>query len=340
MLESSPPYQYDNFVLAQQNISNINILFIGEFKLFQEVKKFAPKNWKMLQTDTINKANSGWLETNIIIDALIQDPIDLSRKEFSKIRIICCASTGSSHLKIPIDKSDTILVLTLKDIPKTLNKLTSASEFSFGLLIALAKNMLPAAKSVSKGFWSRTEFPGQILTGKTLGIIGYGRIGKNMANYAKSFGMKVIFFDPMVTYQSNLARRYNSIEKLVSNSDFVSLHVPYDPKTSVKPIITKEIFSKFKLGSYFINTSRGELIDDSGLISAIENGVIRGAAIDVLTNEPKIHENLLFKFSIQAPDKILITPHIAGYSVENVKIATLGILDYLKTKLDDITNAK
>lgn len=309
------------------------MLFIGDTEIYKEVKKNIPKAWHTYQINSLCESTIKQFDANVIFDASIRDVIDLNRKEFSQVRFVCCASTGSNHIKIPTEKSKQISIITLRDVPGILSNLTSAAEFSFGLLIALTRSLIPAALSVNSGTWRRTDFPGIILSGKKLGIIGYGRIGKSMAIYAKSFGINVGYYDPYIKTKQRGIRAYKTLEDLVSKSDFVSLHVPYDSSSSLNPLLTENIFFKFKPGSYFINTSRGELIDESGLISAFEAGIIKGAALDVLRNEPEVKKNLIFKYFKKSRANIIFTPHIGGYSPENVVIATIGILDFLKIEL-------
>lgn len=314
------------------------MLFIGAEDIYKDVKKNIPKVWKIYHVNSLENFENQRAGINVILDASIRDVIDLNRKEFSDVRFVCCASTGSNHIIIPPKKSGQISIITLRNVPDVLSQLTSAAELSFGLLIALARNLIPAVLSVSSGTWNRTDYPGMILSGKELGIIGFGRIGKSMAIYAKSFGMNVSYYDPYVKTKHRGIIVRKTLEDLVSKSDFITIHVPYDSASSLNPLLTKKIFLKFKPGSYFINTSRGELIDERGLISAFEAGIIKGAALDVLCNEPDIENNLIFKYFRKNGANILFTPHIGGYSLENVRIATIGILDFLKFKLRNKDN--
>jgi D-3-phosphoglycerate dehydrogenase len=160
-----------------------------------------------------------------------------------------------------------------------------------------------------------------------------GRIGQAMAKYAESFGMKINYYDPFKSGVKNY-EQFSSLEELVGVSDFISLHAPYTPSDKQLPIITKAIFRGFKIGSFFINTSRGELIDEAGLIFALQEGIIKGAAIDVIQGEPEIRQNILYKYKQSEQANIIFTPHIAGYSPENVKRATIGMLNFLVKKVE------
>lgn len=310
----------------------IKLLFIGPKVFFEEVRKNVPDSWSVNCVDSLNEFMGSSLEINVILDSSIRDVIDLNLLEFSKVQIVACASTGVNHIRLRADNSDNTKIYSLWDTPDTLKRLTSAAEFSFGLLLALAKRLIPATSTVQSGIWNRTEFPGVILKEKKLGLIGFGRIGSAMAMYAKSFGMEVGFYDPYIMDKPLEILEYDSIGNLVTNSDFISLHVPYVESGEI-PLITNHLFSLFKHGSYFINTSRGELIDEAGLIAGIDSGKISGAALDVLVGEPNISSNLIYKYAQKTGANVVFTPHIAGYSIENVKIATIGILSHLVSQL-------
>lgn len=318
------------------NLSNYplthKLLFIGPSDMHKSVKNFAPPSWEIISVNSLCEFLESPININYVLDASIKDTIDLNLKPFSEVKILACASTGTNHIKLPINNSRQVTVISLRDIPEVLNKLTSAAEFSFGLLIALVRNLVPAARSVESGVWSRSEFTGVILKGKKLGLIGFGRIGSSMAKYATSFGLETSYYDPHLRHKPSNFYEHKSIQSLVSDSDFISLHVPYDPNINTKPIITKEIFMRFKYGSFFINTSRGELIDEIGLIDSINSGSIKGAALDVVIGEPEITENAIYKYAKRSGKNIILTPHIAGNSIENIEIATTGILDFLVKK--------
>jgi phosphoglycerate dehydrogenase-like enzyme len=314
-------------MITQQVAADIRMLFIGPKNFFIDILSYVPKTWAVYCVESVSDYLELPRNVNIILDASIREVIDLSEKKFSDVNLIGCASTGTNHIKFSGRPTNTLKIISLRDIPEVLNKLTSAAEFSFGLLISLAKGLVPAVKSVESGVWNRSEFPGVILKDKKLGLIGLGRIGSAMANFAESFGMSAVYYDPYLTSQTTPAIKCNSIKSLVSESDFVSLHVPYDKNKQVEPILTEDIFASFKTGSFFINTSRGELIDEDGLIKALMSGRILGAALDVLHDEPNILNNSIYKFANQTGANVIFTPHIAGYSMENVRIATNAILN-------------
>ena len=307
----------------------LDLLFVGPSHLFDEIRLASPSHWKIRFVESIGEFKSNPESVSTILDASIREIIDLSSWEFDQVIHIACDSTGTNHIKINKMKSEFVKISSLRNIPEVLKNLTSAAEFSFGLLISLARQLVQASKSVELGEWNRSNFSGSILKGKYLGIIGLGRIGSAMSKYGKAFGMHVGFFDPLVSASQTEVQKYFELNELLAKSDFVSLHVPYLPDKSRSPILSKDHFSSFKQGSYFINTSRGELIDEFGLISELESGRILGAAVDVLSNEPDIKKNPLFLYSLKSKKNLIITPHIAGNSQENLRIAALGMLAYV-----------
>jgi len=314
--------------------SEISLLFIGRLDFYEEIRKKAPKTWKVTHKDSIKNFLNSPLEVNVILDASIREVIDLNLKEFSTVKYIACASTGTNHIKLNQNNLYDQNIFSLRDIPDFLSGLTSAAEFTFGILIAMAKQIIPAANSTKSEIWDRTKFPGAILKGKKLGLIGFGRIGQTMGSFAKGFNMEVAFYDPYIDNKPKKVLEYKSVESLVENSDFISVHIPYSPATHSTPFITSKIFSSFKPGSYFINTSRGEVIDETGLIAAMESGRIVGAALDVLVGEPEIANNVVYKYAKSSGANIIFTPHIAGYSIENLKSATTEMLLHLIDQIE------
>lgn len=151
---------------------------------------------------------------------------------------------------------------------------------------------------------------GEDIHGKTLGIAGFGRIGQAVAQRATGFGMKILYYDPVVQAQ-DAARRLNAssvdLNTLLRESDFVSVHTPLTPET--RHMIGKEQLDLMKDTAYLINTSRGAVIDEAVLASALKANRIRGAALDVFENEPEVYSDLL------QLDNAVITPHIASASV-------------------------
>jgi D-3-phosphoglycerate dehydrogenase len=239
---------------------------------------------------------------------------------FSKapeLKAVATNTTGVPHIDVERAAARGINVISLKDEKEFLDTITPTAELTMGLMINITRNMVPAMKSVLNGKWSRWEFGGQaMLSRMSLGIVGLGRLGKMVARYATAFGMKVLYYDHFITHELQWTyKRCESIEELVSDVDIVSVHIPMNKEN--RHLFNKGVFLKFKKGSYFINTARGEVVDSQALIEALEKGIIKGAALDVLDGEfePDFSNRVLSHPLVQyarTHDNLIITPHIAG----------------------------
>jgi len=192
----------------------------------------------------------------------------------------------------------------------------SVAQMVFALLLELCHHVQRHSDEVRAGKWSESDdfcfwsFPVIELANKTMGIIGFGRIGQQVANIADAMGMKIIAYNPQRNDQSQRANfRWVDLPELLSESDVVSLHCPLFEET--RGIINKESMKKMKNTALLINTSRGPLIVEQDLADALDNGIIAGAGLDVLSVEPPSKDNVLFKAK-----NCIITPHIAWATKE------------------------
>jgi phosphoglycerate dehydrogenase-like enzyme len=233
-----------------------------------------------------------------------------------KLKIISCATTGSDHIARDGLEQRGISVRTLKEDPDVLRNITPAAELSFALLMALARKLPAAAKHVHEGGWTREEFPGVMLRGRTLGLIGCGRIGGWMARYARAFDMGVIGYDPLLKNFPDTIRKV-ALTEVFPESDFVSIHVHLSPETT--GLVTKVLIDTMKPGAFLINTSRGAIVDESALLAALEAGRLAGAGLDVLEGEPNTSNHPLVRYA-RTHDNLLITPHIGGFSPDAVRV--------------------
>jgi len=188
----------------------------------------------------------------------------------------------------------------------------SVAELCIGLMLSLAR-MIPAANSDTKsGGWNRQMFVGTELYGKTLGIIGAGRIGCLTAKRAQSFGMKVIAYDPFINVDSVAFSELNGelvdLEELLNRADIVSCHVPATPQT--RGLLDRKRLQQMKGTALLINTSRGEIVNESDLVDALKNRTIAGAALDVRSGEPPAVDEL------EEFPNVVLTPHIAAFTHE------------------------
>ena len=209
----------------------------------------------------------------------------------------------------------------------------TVAEHTFALMLAIAHRIAEADRFSRDGkykAWGPELLLGTDVSGKTLGVLGLGRIGSRVAYHAvKGFGMKVLYYDPK--QNPDFEKEYSaiyvaSVDELLPQCDFVSIHVPL--LDSTRHLINEERFNKMKPSAYLINTSRGPIINEIALATALKNGIIRGAAIDVFENEPEITPEL------KELDNIIMTPHIASATRETrdkmAELAATNIIEALE----------
>lgn len=242
-----------------------------------------------------------------------KEKIDLS----PNLKIIASNTTGVPHIDVSHAKSKGIKVLSLQDQTGFLDKITPSAELTFGLIISLTRRIPWSFDAVKSGVWNRRLFGGKsMLSRMNLGVVGLGRLGKMVARYGKSFGMKVYYYEQdEKTITANDLIKLNSLEELVASSDIVTVHINLTEEN--RGLFNKRIFSQFKDGSYFINTSRGEVIDFSALLDCLKSGKLAGAALDVFEEEfnkgfqDYLKNHPLLDYA-KTHDNLIITPHIGG----------------------------
>ncbi|WP_320045029.1 D-isomer specific 2-hydroxyacid dehydrogenase family protein [uncultured Desulfobacter sp.] len=245
------------------------------------------------------------------------DPIFL--KKFENLKFIISPTTGLNHIDNAYCKSHGIRIVSLKGETKYLNSIKSTSEHTMALIFALVRNIVPSVRSVvDRHQWNRDLYIGRELSSLTIGILGVGRIGKHIISYARSFGMKILICDSHQDLGAFKDAKVTvcSKKQLFEKSDIVTIHVDYRPDNH--HMITQKEFGWMKTGSYFINTSRGELVSEDALIWALERGILTGAALDVLSEEQsdKAFFNKRIIQYAQKNDNIIITPHLGGCTID------------------------
>ncbi len=189
----------------------------------------------------------------------------------------------------------------------------SVAELALGLMLSLAR-MIPAAdRDTRSGGWNRQTFTGGELSGKTLGVVGIGRIGTLVAERAKAFGMTLIahddYADPAAPHLAALGVSFHSLDDLLEQADYVTTHVPLTDET--RHLFNADRFARMKDTAFFLNTSRGEVVDEAALAEALKAGGLAGAALDVRETEPPAADHPLAGL-----DNVVLTPHIAAFTRE------------------------
>jgi D-3-phosphoglycerate dehydrogenase len=222
------------------------------------------------------------------------------------LKVIGRAGTGVDNVDIPAATRRGIIVANAPE-----SNSVAAAEHTLALALALFRNVPRAHRSLVEGRWERAKFKGAELYGKTLGVIGFGRIGQLVAKRAQGFEMDVVAFDKFVSaerFRELGVEGADSIEALLGRADLVTLHVPKTPETI--DLIDAEAIAAMKDGARVVNCARGELVDLDALLAGLESGKLAGAALDVFPSEP-FTEHPLF-----ARDDVVVTPHLGASTAE------------------------
>ena len=255
---------------------------------------------------------------------------------FTDLEILSSPSTGSSHVDRDYLISRDISFFCLKG-SSIVNEIYASSEYTFGILISLLKNIPSSYTQAKKGVWREKEedFRGRELHSLSIGIIGYGRIGSNLSKYCNAFNMQVYAYDPYVHEFDDWVLKVSDIQTITKNVDILAPCVHLNSETEGL-IGQKEIFN-LRRGSYLINTSRGEVIDEDALISAIESKHLAGAAVDVISGEQtkNIKTHKLVELA-RKNKNFYITPHIAGLTIESESKAQTAAYEAVTKYLESI----
>ncbi len=248
---------------------------------------------------------------------------DALMEKAPKLRVIGRAGVGVDNIDAEAATRRGIVVMNTPGA-----NAVAVAELTIGLMLALARKLPAANASMHAGKWEKKNLQGAELRGKTLGILGLGRVGLEVARRARGFGLEIIGSDPFVS--AAVAREAGiklvTLEELIAGSDYLTLHVGLTPQTT--GVINAKTLAKMKKGVRIINCARGELIEDEALVAALKSGQVAGAALDVFTVEPP-KESPYF-----ALDNVILTPHVAGSTGEAQEAVGIQIAcqvrDYLK----------
>ena len=235
-----------------------------------------------------------------------------------KLEVIVTFTTGLTHLDLKEIKKRNIKIISLKNENRFLENIHSSSEFAFLMMLSINRNFYPSILEVkNKKKWNRDLYIGKDLFAQTIGILGYGRIGKKIKKYATAFGMKIKIYDK---YNNNIPKKFKqkSIRDLFTNSNIVVIAINYDDAN--KHIINKNNLKYLNKDACLVNISRGEIINETDLLRFLKNKLIKAVALDVLENENNINykSNKLIEYSSKN-NNLIISPHIAGATFDSFK---------------------
>lgn len=252
-------------------------------------------------------------------------------KAGAKLKVVGRAGMGVDNIDVPAATQRGIVVMNTPGA----NSVATA-ELAMGLMLAASRNIPQAHASLSAGEWRRSEFSGQQLLGKTLGIVGFGRIGRLVAQRAKAFGMTILAYDPYVSEEvgRELGVTLVELEDLLHQSDYITLHTAFSPDSA--HMINADSIAQMKDGAILINDARGKLVDEQALAEALQSGKLKAAGIDVYTTEPPATDSPL----ISLPN-VVHTPHLGASTIEAEREVGIQIVKQVVSVLrgEDFANA-
>ena len=293
-------------------------------------------NWKILLTDGLEENGQAILrksaevdnQEGISADALLQvvgqyDALIVRGRTKvtpavfdagKKLKVVGRSGVGVDNIDLAAARQHGVTVVNAPVATSV-----AVAELAFGMILALVRELPRADSSMKSGKWLKKELEGSEVYGKTLGVIGFGRIGSNVAQRAVAFGMKILAYDPLLSPEEIKKRGGEpvTLDQLYAGSDFITLHVPLSNET--RGMLNAETFSKMKKGVRVICAARGGVIDEAALLAALESGQVAGAGLDVFSTEPPGQTPL-----INHP-RVIATPHIGAQTVEAQQRAAADI---------------
>jgi D-3-phosphoglycerate dehydrogenase / 2-oxoglutarate reductase len=232
------------------------------------------------------------------------------------LKFIISPTTGEDHIDYEYAREKGIKLITLKGAFEFLASIPSTAEHTWALLLALVRNLPAAANDVAAGRWNRQIFRGNNLRGKKIGIIGLGRVGKQVAAFATAFGMETIAYDPHISQQFQNVKMVPTVTDLLQSSDIITVHIPLAGNENY---LSQQVLAHVKHGAFLVNTSRGGVWDEKAIADMVVSGQLEGVATDVLCGEQDNNwqKSPLVEL-LSTGRKILITPHIAGATIESM----------------------
>ncbi len=282
---------------------------------------------------TFDLTDGGGLDTADLTDALregrhevlfVRLGTSVSRATAAQapdLRLVVTPTTGLDHLDVDGLRSQGVRVLSLRDTRTEILSVHATAEHTWALLLATVRHLPRAQTDVAGGAWRRIPFLGTELAGRTIGIVGHGRLGRRVAGYARAFGMDVLVHDTDPDALEELEEGTHAVDPttLLEASDVVSLHLPLDETT--RGWLSADRIGLLREGAFVVNTARGELVDEVALADALEAGRVAGVGVDVVADDAnwgeRTEESPLLAL-LQTDANLVVTPHIGGWARDAV----------------------
>jgi D-3-phosphoglycerate dehydrogenase len=242
--------------------------------------------------------------------------------EGSRVRCILSPTTGLDHIPIAEAARRGVEVFHLKGQVDVLRDVPSTAEHTWALLLSVVRKVPAAFESVCAGNWQQEPFRGNELKGKTLAVLGYGRLGRMVARYGTAFGMRVLAYDVARVEPARSVQLCNTMDELLRQASVLTIHVPLTRQTA--GLIGEEQIRKLPQGAVLINTSRGDIVDQRAMLASLASGHLAGAGLDVISNEADFSSSPVLEYA-RGHSNVVVTPHIGGATEEAVETTDMHI---------------
>lgn len=307
-------------------------ILLGESMFSDAARSVLAASGDVLEFESLERLMQRLPEADAIVvgfEVSLQKPV---LDQADRLRVIATRTSRLTHIDVAEAQRRGIAVLSNEPEAPALVATSSTAELAMAMTLALARRLPWAFDSVRAGRWERVRYGGEELKGKTMGVIGFGRLGRKMVGYATAFGMHVVVSDPGVPQATIAASDCETatLGELLTRADVVSLHA--SPSADGLPILRSEHFELMKPSALLVNTARGELVDEHALLTALRERRLAGAAIDTLAGEEAggahLAGNPLLAYAKES-DNLLILPHLGGATREATERTQLYIAERL-----------
>jgi D-3-phosphoglycerate dehydrogenase / 2-oxoglutarate reductase len=311
----------------------------GKMKLLiTENENFSETSNLVLQTN-FDVESCNLIDRNVLIEKASNKDIIFIRlahkidKDFidkcPKLKYILTATTGLDHIDVDYFEKNGGKIISLKNEISFLETIPSTAEHTWALLLTLIKKIPSAFESVKNGEWNRNLYKGNNLRGKKIGILGLGRVGKQIAKFAEIFEMEIGYND--IENKITKFHKFNTADELFAWADIITIHIPLNADND--NFVNKKLLSKCKQNAILVNTSRGRIWDEIEIVKLLNENKLKGIATDVISNEfnkNQIAKNPLIEFA-KNNSNVIVTPHIAGATYESMSMTE----DFISNKFID-----